>query len=143
MPYRAAAAAAQDLAAGRLDFTVDSPTLLMPLVRQGKLRALAVTIAGGSTLLPGLPGLQEAGVPDYDNAVWTIMFVRPGTPEPAMAPLRAAAARALADPATRERLAAAGFETWPDASPAAAAALLKSEVARWTPIVARLNLKPN
>jgi tripartite-type tricarboxylate transporter receptor subunit TctC len=115
----------------------------MPLVRQGKLRALAVTIAGGSTLLPGLPGLQEAGVPDYDNAVWTMMFVRPGTPEPARAVLRAAAAGALADPAARQRLAAAGFETWPDFSPAAAERLLRSEIARWTPIVARLNLKPS
>jgi tripartite-type tricarboxylate transporter receptor subunit TctC len=113
--YRAAAASAQDVAEGRLDFTVDSPSLLMPLVRQGKLRALAVTMAGGSTLLPGLPGLQEA----------------------------AAAARALADPTVRERLAKAGFETWPDASPAAAETLLRSEIARWTPIVARLNLKPS
>jgi tripartite-type tricarboxylate transporter receptor subunit TctC len=143
VPYRAAAASAQDLAAGRLDFTIDSPTLLMPLVRHGKLRALAVTIAGGSTLLPGLPGLQEAGVPDYDNAAWTMIFVRPGTPEPAMAALRAAAARALADPAVRERLATTGFETWPDGSPAAAEALLRSEITRWTPIVARLNLKPS
>jgi len=141
--YRAAAASAQDLAAGRLDFTIDSPTLLMPLVRQGKLRALAVTMAGGSTLLPGLPGLQEAGVPDYDNAAWTMIFVRPGTPDPALAALRAAAARAMIDPAVGQRLAAAGFETWPDASPAAAEALLRAEIARWTPIVARLNLKPS
>src|SRR3979409_853157 len=87
--YRAAAASAQDLAAGRLDFTIDSPTLLMPLVRQGKLRRLAVTMAGGATLLPSLPGLQEAGVPDYDNAAWTMIFVRPGTPPPALAPPRA------------------------------------------------------
>ncbi len=115
----------------------------MPLVRQGKLRALAVTMAGGSTLLPGLPGLQEAGVPDYDNAAWTMIFVRPGTPDPALAALRAAAARAVADPAVGQRLAAAGFETWPDSSPAAAEALLRSEIARWTPIVARLNLKPS
>ena len=141
--YRAAAAAAQELAEGRLDFTIDSPSLLMPLVRQGKLRALAVTMAGGSTLLPGLPGLQEAGVPDYDNAAWTMIFVRPGTPEPALAALRSAAARAVADPAVRQRLAAAGFETWPDSSPAAAEALLRAEIARWTPIVARLNLKPS
>jgi tripartite-type tricarboxylate transporter receptor subunit TctC len=143
VPYRAAAASVQDLAAGRLDLTIDSQTLVMPLVRQGKLRALAVTIAGGSALLPGLPGLQEAGVPDYDNAAWTMMFVRPGTPEPAMAALRGAAARTLADSAVRERLATAGFEIWPDSSPAAAQALLKSEIARWTPIVARLNLKPS
>src|ERR1700722_19091092 len=73
--YRAAAASAQNLAAGRLDFTIDSPTLLMPLVRQGKLRALAVTMAGGSSLLPGLPGLQEAGVPDYDNAALMVIFL--------------------------------------------------------------------
>lgn len=141
--YRAAAAAAQDLGEGRLDFTVDSPSLLMPLVRQGKLRALAVTMAGGSTLLPGLPGLQEAGVPDYDNAAWTMIFTRPGTPAPALAALRDAAARVVADPAVRERLATAGFETWPDASPAATEALLRSEIARWTPIVARLNIKPS
>jgi tripartite-type tricarboxylate transporter receptor subunit TctC len=143
VPYRAAATAVQDLAEGRLDFTVDSPTLVMPMVRQGKLRALAVTIAGGSTLLPGLPGLQEAGVPDYDNAVWTMMFARPGTPEPTLATLRDAAARALADPPVRQRLATVGFETWPDASPAATEKLLRSEIARWTPIVARLNLKPS
>src|SRR5262249_57598653 len=104
---------ARDVAAGRLDFTVDSPSLLMPLARQGKLRALAVTMAGGSTLLPGLPGLQEAGVPDYDNAAWTMIFVRPGTPEQPLAALRAGAAHAVADPAVRERLATAGFETWP------------------------------
>jgi tripartite-type tricarboxylate transporter receptor subunit TctC len=71
-----------------------------------------------------------------------MIFVRPGTPEPAQATLRAAAARAVADPAVRQRLAAAGFETWPDASPAAAESLLRAEIARWTPIVARLNLKP-
>jgi tripartite-type tricarboxylate transporter receptor subunit TctC len=141
--YRAAAASAQDLAAGRLDFTIDTPTLLMPLVRQGALRALAVTIAGGSTLLPGIPGLQEAGVPDYDDAIWTMIFVRPGTPDAAAAALRTAATTALADPAVRKRLADSGFETWPDSSPAAAEALLRSEMARWTPIVARLNIQPS
>ncbi|HEY4892257.1 MAG TPA: hypothetical protein VII10_11145, partial [Reyranella sp.] len=72
-----------------------------------------------------------------------MIFVRPGTPEPAQAVLRSAAARAVADPAVRQRLATAGFETWPDSSPAAAEALLRAEIARWTPIVARLNLKPS
>ena len=133
--YRAAAASAQDLAAGRLDFTIDTPTLLMPLVRQGALRALAVTVADGSTLLPDVPSLQSAGVPDYDDAICT--------PEPARAALEAAARAAVADPAVRQRLAASGFETWPDSSPAAAEALLKAEIARWAPIVARLNIQPS
>lgn len=142
VPYRAAAASVQDLVAGRLDLTIDSPTLLLPLIRDGQVRGLAVTTATASPLLPGLPGLQEAGVPDYDNAIWTMIFVRPGTPEPALTALRGAAARALADPAVRQRLATSGFETWPDGSPAAAEALLRTEIARWTPIVARMNLNP-
>ena len=142
VPYRAAAASVQDLVAGRLDLTIDSPSLLSPLLREGRVRGLAVTTARASPLLPGLPGLQEAGVPDYDNAIWTMLFVRPGTPSAAVDALRGAAARAIADPAVRQRLATAGFETWPDASPAATSALLNAEIARWTPIVARLNLKP-
>jgi tripartite-type tricarboxylate transporter receptor subunit TctC len=71
-----------------------------------------------------------------------MIFVRPGTPDPVQAALRAAAVGALADPAVRQRLVASGFETWPDSSPAAAEALLRSEIARWTPIAARLNLNP-
>jgi tripartite-type tricarboxylate transporter receptor subunit TctC len=142
VPYRAAAASVQDLVAGRLDLTIDSPTLLLPLIRDGQVRGLAVTTATASPLLPGLPGLQEAGVPDYDNAIWTMMFARTATPAPALAALRDAAARALADPAVRQRLASLGFETWPDGSPQAAEALLRAEIARWTPIVARMNLTP-
>jgi len=52
-------------------------------------------------------------------------------------------ATALADAAARQRLAASGFETWPASSAAAAEALPRSEIARWTPIVARTNLKPS
>ena len=97
-----------------------------------KLRALAVTMAGGSTLLPGLPGLQEAGVPDYDNAAWTMeLFVRPGTPAPAVAALRAAAARAVAG---SRRARAPGGRRLRDLGPtpraAAAEALLRTEDAR-------------
>lgn len=142
VPYRAAAASVQDLVAGRLDFTIDSATLLMPLIRDGQVRGLGVSTAGGSDLLPGLPGLQEAGVAGYDMAVWTILFAHPGTPPEVVAVLHAAAARAIDDPAVRRRLAGAGFETWPDTSPAAATRLLRHEIDRWTPIVARMNLSP-
>ena len=75
--------------------------------------------------------------------IWQILFARPGTPAEALATLRDAAARALAEPAVRQRLAAAGCDTWPDSSPAAATALLGSEIARWTPIVAAMNLNPS
>jgi tripartite-type tricarboxylate transporter receptor subunit TctC len=142
VPYRSAPASAQDVAAGRLDLTIDSPTLLLPLMQAGLVRGLAVSSAEPFALVPGLPGLQQAGVPDYDMTVWTMLFAKPGTPPEAVAALRAAAAAALADPLLRQRLAAAGFETWPEAGPAAAAALLRREIARWTPIVGAMNLTP-
>jgi len=140
VPYRAAAAAVQDLVAGRVDFTIDTPTLLLPLIRGGQVRGLAVSSAASSPLVPGLPGLQEAGVAGYDMTAWTILFGRPGTPPEVLGVLRDAAERALAGPALGQRLAAVGSEIWPDRSPDAATALLKGEIERWTPIVASMNL---
>ena len=142
VPYRAAAASVQDVVAGRLDFTIDSPTMILPLLRDGQLRGLAVSTSDASALVPGLPSLREAGVAGYDMTVWQILFARPGTPPEVLAVLRDAAARALKDPAVSQRLASAGCETWPDSSPAAAATLLKREIERWTPIVAAMNLNP-
>ena len=74
--------------------------------------------------------------------IWQVLIVRAGTPPEAQAALVEAARRALADPAVQQRLAAAGCETWPDTSPAAAAALVRAEIGRWTPIVAAMNLNP-
>jgi len=142
VPYRAAAASVQDLVAGRVQLTIDSPTMLLPLIRDGRVRGLAVSTGSRSAVAPDLPSLTEAGVADYDVTVWQILFARPGTPPEAMARLEQAAAAALADPATRQRLAAAGCETWPDSSPAAASAWLRADIARWAPIAAKVALAP-
>ncbi|TDG31235.1 tripartite tricarboxylate transporter substrate binding protein [Paracraurococcus ruber] len=142
VPYRAAAASVQDLVAGRMQLTIDSPTMILPLLRDGKLRGLAVSTEGRSAVAPDLPSLAEAGVAGYDMTIWQALFVRPGTPPEAVAALTAAARTALADPAVRQRLAAAGCETWPDPSPEAAARLVGTEIARWAPIVAAMNLSP-
>jgi tripartite-type tricarboxylate transporter receptor subunit TctC len=142
VPYRAAAASVQDVVAGRMQLTIDSPTMLLPLIRDGQVRGLAVSTGTRSAVAPDLPALAEAGVPDYDVTVWQILFARPGTPPDVLATLVAAAQRALADPLVRQRLAAAGCETWPDSSPAAASAWLREDIARWGPIVAKMNLNP-
>lgn len=142
VPYRAAAASVQDLVAGRMQLTIDSPTMLLPLIRDGRVRGLAVSTGTRSSVVPGLPSLAEAGVAGYDMTIWQVLFVRPGTPPEIQARLTEAARKALADPAVQQRLAAAGCETWPDTSPAAASALVRAEIARWTPIVAAMNLSP-
>ena len=114
--------------------------MLNPLIRDGKVRGLAVSSTEPSSLVPGLPSLAQSGVTNYEVTAWQVLFAKPGTPEEALAPLREAALRAAVDPAVKQRLAAAGVEAWPDPSPSAAAAHIKAEVARWAPIVARMNL---
>jgi tripartite-type tricarboxylate transporter receptor subunit TctC len=138
VPYRVTANAIQDLAAGRMHMTIDTPTVLKPLVEAGMLRALATSGAERTRTEPDLPTLQEVGVAGFDVSAWQIVYVRPDTPPAILAALRSAAQQALADPATAARLARIGVETWPDTSPAAAEAHLKAEVARWTPLASRI-----
>lgn len=134
--YRSAPLSVQDVVAGRLDFTIDSPTMIAPLIRDGRLRGLAVSTAEPSALLPDLPSLHQAGVVGFDMAAWSILFVRAGTPPAIVSSLREAAARAVAMPLVRQRLAGGTFDLWPDNSPEAAAALLRREIDRWAPIAA-------
>jgi tripartite-type tricarboxylate transporter receptor subunit TctC len=137
VPYRTAVLAVQDLVAGRVQLTIDSPSMLMPLAQEGRVRSLAVSSGDVSALLPGVPSLSQA-VPGYDLTAWHVLFARPGTPAPVLATLEAAAARALADPAVQQRLRRAGVDTWPDSSPAAAQRLVREEVERWAPVGARI-----
>jgi tripartite-type tricarboxylate transporter receptor subunit TctC len=137
VPYRTAALAVQDLVAGRVQLTIDSPSMLTPLVQGGQVRGLAVSSGEPSALLPGVPSIAQA-VPGYDLTVWQVLFVRPGTPAPVVAALEAAAARAVADPAVQERLRRSGVDTWPDNSAAAAERLVRAEVERWAPVGARI-----
>lgn len=137
VPYRSAANAVQDLVAGRMNLSIDSPTMMMPLIRDGRLRPLAVSSAEASALLPGLPPIASA-LPGYDLTAWQILFSRPGAPAAAQQAISAACFAALADPAVQARLRQVNVEPWPDASAEAARRHLAAEVARWAPIMARI-----
>ncbi|MCO6414609.1 tripartite tricarboxylate transporter substrate binding protein [Siccirubricoccus sp. KC 17139] len=142
VPYRAAAASVQDLVAGRVQLTIDSPTMLLPLIRDGRVRGLAVSTESASALVPGLPSLAEAGIAGYDMTVYQILFARPGTPPEVMATLQDAARQAIAEPSFAQRLAGVGCEPWPDSSPKAASALLAADIARMAPVVSAMKLTP-
>lgn len=143
VPYRTAALSVQDLVAGRVQFTIDSPMMLAPLIRDGQVRGLAVSGTERTDLLPGLPTLAEAGVPGYELTAWQALFVRPGTPPEAVQVLTDAAARAVADAGVQARLRQNSSEVWPDPSPAAAAAWVKEQVERWAPMVRQMGLTAN
>jgi len=129
--YRGTPAAVADLVAGRVDFMLDSQTLIAPLAADGRVRALAVTSAAPSAMLPALPVLA-ASLPGYDASSWQAMYGPAGLAAPFVARLRAGLARVLADAAVRARFASAGLQ----ALAGDHAAFLAAEQARWLPILA-------
>jgi tripartite-type tricarboxylate transporter receptor subunit TctC len=138
VPYRSAANAVQDLVAGRMNLTIDSPTIMMPLIRDGRLRPIAVSSAEASALVPGIPPIASA-LPGYDLTAWQILFSRPGAPAEAQRAISTACFAALADAGVRDRLLQANVETWPDSGAEAARRHVAAEIARWTPIVANIS----
>jgi tripartite-type tricarboxylate transporter receptor subunit TctC len=137
--YRTAAQSVQDLLAGRMHFTIDSPTLLMPLIRDGRVRPLGMTFLEPSPLLPGFAPIAQH-VPGFEMVVWQGMFARQGTPPEVTRILLDAVQRVARDDATRQRLASANIEPWADPSPAAQTAWMAAETRRWEPVIRRMNL---
>lgn len=132
--YRGTPAAVTDFVAGRVDFMIDSQTLLAPMMQDGRARGLAVTTARRSRMLPDLPTLQEAGVAGYEASSWQAIYAPMGTPPAILQQLSAATLAVLADPAIQQRYAERGVE--PRAGDAAALRnFLKAEMERWLPIL--------
>jgi tripartite-type tricarboxylate transporter receptor subunit TctC len=123
-----------DFLAGRVDFMIDSQTLLAPLMQDGRARGLAVTTARRSALLPALPTLQEAGVAGYESSSWQALYAPMATPPEVIRALSAAVLAVLADPAVQARYAERGIEPRPGDA-AALRTVLKAEMERWTPIL--------
>jgi tripartite-type tricarboxylate transporter receptor subunit TctC len=132
--YRGTPAAVTDLVAGRAELMIDSQTLLAPLAKDGRVRALAVTTPTRSRLLPDLPTLQEAGVAGYASSSWQALYAPAGTPEAITALLARAVAESLADPAVQARFADSGIEPLPG-GPAEARRFVEVEMGKWLPIL--------
>ncbi|UUX93983.1 Bug family tripartite tricarboxylate transporter substrate binding protein [Aquabacterium sp. J223] len=141
VPYKGSAPANTDLAGGHVDLHFDQLSSVLPLLQGGKLRALAVTTAGRSPLLPEVPTLAEAGVARFDAAT-TLGLVLPGKAAPDLvARLNQALDRVLRQPAVKEQFARLGAEVRPG-TPAEYAEFIRSEIARTAKIVrdARITL---
>lgn len=141
VPYRASPAALTDIIAGRVDAMMIDYTASLGHIRDGRLRALAVTTRQRSALLPEVPSLQEAGVAGFDTAGWMAIFGPAGLPAPVVATVGASLLRHLARPVVKDRLAAIGFEA--EGIPAEAlAGWISSEVERWAGLVRAAGIEP-
>ena len=141
VPYKGAAPAVQDLLAGRVDLMLDPTVSMGSFVKQGRVKALAVTTAIRTPLLPCLPTLAEAGVPGYEFQAWFLLVAPAKTPAAAIARVNGDLAKISADPAYREKLAGLGAEPAAAASPAEVGAFLAAEIKRWAKVVKDAGIK--
>ena len=135
--YRGTGPALNDLVGGQVDYMCDQIVNLVEQVKGDAIRAYAIAIPARSPALPEVPTSTEAGLPDYQVSAWNALFAPKGTPEEIVAKLNDTLIKALDNDATRNRLLELG-SVIPDKagrSPQALAELVKSEVARWTPIL--------
>ncbi|MCU0773410.1 MAG: tripartite tricarboxylate transporter substrate binding protein [Ideonella sp.] len=136
-PYRGSGPALLDLVGGNMDLMFDNLPSAMPQIKAGRLKALAVTSAQRSTALPDLPTIEEAGGPalkGYEASSWFGLLAPAGTPADIIGRVQQETARALAAPAVRERLLAAGA-TPSGMSPADFARLIEAETKKWAQVV--------
>jgi tripartite-type tricarboxylate transporter receptor subunit TctC len=143
VPYRGTGPALQDLVAGQIDFIVDQASNSLQHVRDGKIRAYAVTASARLPSAPDIPTVAEAGLPSLDISVWYGLWAPKGTPKEIIAKLNAAAVQALSEPAVRQRFAELGLDMPPRdrLTPEALAAYQKAEIEKWWPVIKDANIK--
>ncbi|MFQ6686073.1 tripartite tricarboxylate transporter substrate binding protein, partial [Bordetella pertussis] len=134
IPYQGAAPAQLALLSGQSDFMFDNLAAAAPLIKDGKVKALAVTTAKRSSLLADVPTVEEAGVKGFDLGTWFGVFTTGGTPADVVAKLNKAYADAMRLPDVRQRLLTMGSEAEPMTADAFAA-FVKQEMAKYQEIV--------
>jgi tripartite-type tricarboxylate transporter receptor subunit TctC len=125
---------------GEVDAVFDTVSSAVSLIRGGKLRALAVTSAKRSSVLPQVPTVAEQGVPRFDATGWFGIIAPSGMPPQLVTKLNGALNQALTSAAVRQQLAGLGAEPL-EGPPAQFGGLVESETARWTALIQRLNLR--
>lgn len=141
VPYKGGAPALADLVAGQLTFMIENVPGSLPLVKDGRLKALAVTSRMRTELVPDLPTMGEAGVPGYEMIGWSGVFVATGTPRAIVDRLAREIAAILGELEMREQLRNLGAEPVGSA-PSAFAAFYRSEAERWGGIIKERGIKP-
>jgi len=141
VPFKGGAEAMVEVIAGRIDFFFGPAALVLPQLREGKLRALAVNTAGRSTVLPDVPTLREAGLKDSEYPIWFGLFLPAKTPSDIVGKLSRETLKALEAPGVRDKLAALGVDPM-IMSPAEFAAYVDHEIALNAVLARKAGLEP-
>jgi len=141
IPYASSGQAVTAIIQGDVDYACLPPVAVMSQVKAGRLKALAVTSAQRSALLPDLPTLRESGFPDIQAVPWFAYMAPQGTPPEMVQRMSREIAAVLKDEATRQRLQTAYFDPV-GSTPQELAIFMRDELSRWKPVIARAGLKP-
>lgn len=137
IPYKGVGEALQDLMGGRLELVAGPALQMLPLIKQGRIRALGLASTRHITELPGIASFSEF-VPGYDAGMWYGLFAPAGTPAPAIQTLNRRIAAILDQPEVRQKLAVQGIDvSFSNASPEAIRERMQTEIARWRRVAAK------
>jgi tripartite-type tricarboxylate transporter receptor subunit TctC len=125
--FKGGGPAAQSLIAGDTQVMFATSPTVMGFIKGNRMRPLAISMRKASPAIPGIPGSEEAGLPGYESTFWFGLYAPAGTPMEIVRRLHAAAARGLARPEVREKIALGGMDAAPSASPEAFDAEIKAE----------------
>jgi tripartite-type tricarboxylate transporter receptor subunit TctC len=140
VPYKGGGPSITDLMAGNVQMTFEATSVLLPLIQAGKLRPLAVTSAKRIPQLPDVPTMIESGFPDFVTVAWTGLLAPAHTPQAVIDKLNAAVNQGLKSPELRDALAKITVDPL-GGTPADLTQTMKTELARWTPLVKSLGLE--
>ena len=142
VPYRGIPSLLPDLLAGRVTMTLPNMSVVLPLVREGKLRALMAMAPTRPAALPDVPTLAEAGFTGFDTTVWFGLMAPSGTPQPIIDKLYSETARVLVRNDARKHLQDLGMEIVAN-TPSEFAAMIKSEILQWAKLIKGAGISVN
>ncbi len=134
VPYKGSAPATADMLAGRVSVVFNSAFAMLPFVKSGRLRALAVSGRARSALLPAVPTVNEAGVRGYEASTWYGLLAPAATPRAVIDRLQAETVKALTADDVRRRLIEDGLEPV-GSTPAEFGAYIRTEIAKWARVI--------
>jgi tripartite-type tricarboxylate transporter receptor subunit TctC len=140
VPYKGIAPALTDLVGGQINFIIEQSVAILPLIKGGKVKALAVTTRQRAPVLPDVPTLAESGVKDFDAFAWYALYAPAGIPAAIQQQINADLVKSFNSAANKARFADIGGEI-ATSTPEALASFQASEIARWAEIVKRAGIK--
>jgi tripartite-type tricarboxylate transporter receptor subunit TctC len=141
VPYKGSTQYMVDMVAGRIDLCICGAGPLLPHIKAGRLRLLAIAAGTRDPTLPGVPTISEEGVPGFEVVGWFGLLAPAGTPAPIIRKLHAEVVRILAQASVKSIYLSAGLETVSSSSPAEFSEFIRNERAKWAKVIKAANIR--